>query len=363
MNTSFYGQTLLASRFIRTLSVLLCCFSTICCSQNLSTNDTIDSQVTSRHTKEIAELRKKYENVSFSYDELVGIGHEKGLTRRDPSDIIKVGDLYYVYYTKVYGRSPGYWGTIWYATSKDNGYTWKEEGEALGIGEKGSFDSQATFTPNIMYADNKYYLYYTGVKPTPGNPNNDFENNATTDITAIGLAVAHSPHGPFERPSIEPVLQVSIDSEKFDSYRVDDAVLLYRDELYWLYYKGRSRVHGDSGPTNTQMGVASAKSLEGPFTKWDQPLLSGSHEVMLWQEKTGLMALASISHTFEYAPDGIDFLTNRLAVKVKNRPNAPGVFRQEITDPSFKPEGLDWGISMVHNGDESYLIRYQVKNE
>ncbi len=61
----------------------------------------------------------------------------------------------------------GYWGTIWYATSKDEGYTWTERGEALGVGIEGSFDSQATFTPNILFARGKYYLFYTGVKPTP----------------------------------------------------------------------------------------------------------------------------------------------------------------------------------------------------
>ncbi|WP_136464771.1 family 43 glycosylhydrolase [Flagellimonas onchidii] len=311
--------------------------------------------------KVINDIKETYSQITFQYDELKGIGHEKGCTRRDPSDVIKVGDAYYVYYTKVYGRSPGYWGTLWYATSKDKGYTWKEQGEVLGLGKKGTFDSQATFTPNILYAEGKYYLYYTGVKPTPGNPDGAFENNSSNDITAIGLAVADSPNGPFTRYSHEPVLKVSIEPEKFDSYRIDDAVLLYRNRLYWLYYKGRSRAHGGSGPVHTQMGVAFSKKPEGPFTKMDKPLLPESHEVMLWQEKTGLMALASISHTFEYAPDGIDFLSNKLSVKVKNRPNAPGVFRKDLTDLSVTGEGLDWGVSMVHNKDESYLIRYEIK--
>ena len=38
--------------------------------------------------------------------------------RRDPSDVIKVGDLFYVWYSK--GKiSPGYDATLWYATSPD----------------------------------------------------------------------------------------------------------------------------------------------------------------------------------------------------------------------------------------------------
>jgi beta-xylosidase len=305
-------------------------------------------------------IRQYFENVEFTYAKVTGIGHEQGCTRRDPSDIIKVGDTYYVYYTKIYGRAPGYWGTLWYATSKDDGYTWKEQGEILGRGKKDMFDSQATFTPNILFADEKYYLYYTGVKPTPGNEKGEFENNSSTDITAIGVARSDSPDGPFIRISDEPILKVSVEPEKFDSYRVDDAVLLFRNGLYWLYYKGRSRAHGIGGPGHTQTGVAFSKYPDGPFTKFDKPILPGSHEVMLWQQGTGIGMLASLSSTFEYAPDGVDFLSDKLAVKVKNRPTAPGVFRMDLTDPTIRGEGICWGISMVMNGDECYLIRYQL---
>ena len=311
--------------------------------------------------KNLENLKKVYSKIEFKYDKIKGIGHEKGCTRRDPSDVIKIGDTWYVYYTKVYGRSPGYWGTIWYATSTDKGFTWKEHGEILGIGQKGTFDSQATFTPNIIYANGKYYLYYTGVKPTPGNKKDEFENNSLTDITAIGVAIADFPGGPFVRHNEEAILKVSVEPEKFDSYRVDDAVLLYRNGLYWLYYKGRSRGHGDGGPTHTQMGVAFSKYPEGPFTKMDAPLLDGSHEVMLWKEGSGITALASLSNTFQYAPDGIDFKSNPLNVIVTGRPKAPGVFRQDLTYPKVTGEGLHWGISMIHNGNEAYLIRYEVK--
>lgn len=306
------------------------------------------------------DLKKYFSSLDFKFTETKGIGHEKGCTRRDPSDVIKVGDTYYVYYTKIYGRSPGYWGTVWYATSKDEGFTWTERGEALGIGAKGKFDSQATFTPNILFANGNYYLYYTGVKPTPGNQKGEFENNSTTDITGIGVAVSSSPDGPFRRVSSEPIVKISPEPDKFDSYRVDDAVLFYRNGLYWMYHKGRARTHGEGGPTHTQMGVAFSKYPEGPFTKLDDPILPNSHEVMLWQQGTGIGALASLSSTFEYAPDGIDFTTNRLSVKATNRPIAMGVYRPDLTDRSVSAAGITWGISMVMNGDECYLTRFHV---
>ncbi|MCT4646019.1 MAG: family 43 glycosylhydrolase [Carboxylicivirga sp.] len=306
------------------------------------------------------DLKKNFSGWQFKYDKVKGIGHEQGCTRRDPSDVIEVGNTCYVYYTKVYGRSPGYWGTLWYATSVDNGFTWKEQGEVLGLGEKGTFDSQATFTPNIIFAEGKYWLYYTGVKPTPGNKEGKFENNSTTDITAIGLAVSDSPDGPFKRLSNQPVLKVSAEPDKFDSYRIDDASLLYRNGLYWLYYKGRSRIHGNQGPRFTRMGVAFSKNPQGPFIKLDQPLMAENHEVMIWPHKTGVATLASFSSTIEYAADGIDFYTDKLGVKVEKRPDAPGAYRPDLTNPTAVGEGLKWGIGMVHNGAEAYLIRFEV---
>lgn len=333
----------------RTLIVLLLCLG-------------LSSILKAQH-EEIATIREKYSNIEFKFDTIAGIGHETGCTRRDPSDVIKVDDTYYVYYTKIYGRAPGYWGTIWYATSTDEGYTWTEQGEILGLGAKGTFDSQATFTPNILYANGQYYLYYTGVKPTPGNEMGEFENNSTTDITAIGLAISDSPDGPFSRMSDGSILKVSPEPENFDSYRVDDAVLFYRNGLYWLYYKGRSRVQGEKGPAHTQMGVAFSKYPEGPFEKFDTPLLSKCHEVMLWQEGSGIAALASISGTIEYASDGIDFTSEKLNVKIKKRPKAAGIFRPELTDRKAKGTDLIWGISMVNNGDEAYLIRYKVEKK
>lgn len=308
-------------------------------------------------------IREKFSKIEFSYDKVSGIGYEKGCTRRDPSDVIKVGGICYVYYTKIYGRAPGYWGTIWYATSKDDGYSWKEQGEILGLGKKDMFDAQATFTPNILFANGKYYLYYTGVKPTPGNAKGEFENNSTNDITAIGVAMSDSPDGPFTRVSEEPILKVSVEPEKFDSYRVDDAALLFRNGLYWLYHKGRSRVNEAEGPAHTQMGVAYSDNPLGPFIKYYKPILPQSHEVMIWQEGSGIGALSSLSSTLEYAPDGIDFTSNKFSVKVKSFPKAPGAYRGDLTSPSTGGKGLTWGISMVHNSDESYLIRYKVPSK
>ena len=336
-----------------------------------------------RHSEEITAVREDFANKDFTFRDVAGIGRQAGITRRDPSDVIEVGDEYFVYYTYVdHEKLPanlrrlcasGYVGTIRYATSRNEGLHWIEQGPALGTGSPGSFDSFAVFTPNIVKFENRYWLYYTGVKATPGKE--VFENNSVNDFTAIGVAVADSPRGPFERLSDQPILTVtpkSADPAKpspFDSYRIDDAALLVRDHDkdgdpdIWLYYKGRNIDHGRSGPGKTQMGLAIADTPAGPYRRLNggRPILANSHEVMIWPHRTGVAAYASASRTLEFAPDGIDFTSDPLQVRTPTKPIAPGCFRTDLTKPEDYGRGITWGISMKDPGGPSpYLLRYEI---
>lgn len=266
-------------------------------------------------SEEIAVVGADFAGKDFTFQEITGIGKQPGITRRDPSDIIKVGDEYFVYYT--------------------------------------------------------YYLYYTGVKPTPGE--DVFENNSVNDFTAIGVAVADSPGGPFRRLNDQPILTVSPKSTNpgtpsaFDSYRIDDAALLVRDydkdgdPDVWLYYKGRNIDHGRSGPAKTQMGLAIADTPAGPYKRINagKPILPKSHEVMIWPHCSGVAAYASTSRTLEFAPDGIDFTSSPLHVRTASKPIAPGCFRPDLTEPQDFGRGITWGISMV-GGPYPYLLRYSI---
>ncbi|MCG1035796.1 family 43 glycosylhydrolase [Polaribacter sargassicola] len=304
---------------------------------------------------------KHTEKVSFSYSEIEGIGKDPVYNRRDPSDIIKVGNKYYIWYTRMDKpvRS-GYWGTIWYATSEDEGHTWKEQGMALGLGKEGTFDSHSVFTPNILAYKGKYYMYYTGVQPTPGNPNKEFEGNSTTDFTAIGVAVADSPEGPFKRPKNNVVIAHSEVSSDFDSYRVDDASLLVKDGKIWLYYKGRCIEHGKKGAHHTQMGVAIAENPEGPFKKYDHPLIEKGHEVLIWNQNGGVASLASLSKSIHWAKDGLDF--SPVAKELTTIPMAPGLYRPHLEDGNTANEVPGWGICMRQSKGEAHLFRYEINN-
>ncbi|UMB59187.1 family 43 glycosylhydrolase [Lutibacter sp. A80] len=315
---------------------------------------------TKKENKKAKELTTEINDVKFTYQNITGVGVDSVYNRRDNSDIIKVNDTYYMWYTRM--NSPttsGYWGTIWYATSQDDGYTWKEQGMALGLGKEDAFDSHAVFTPNILVYNNKYYLYYTGVKPTPGNKNKEFENNSETDITAIGLAVSDSPDGPFVRVENNPILEISTVDSDFDSFRIDDASLLVRDEKIWLFYKGRSLVDGKKGPGRTKMSVAYADKPDGYFKKHKGYLLDKSHEVLIWNKKRGIASLASLNKTLNFSADGEHFSV--LQDSLKKIPKAPGLYRPHLENGNLTTEIPGWGISMIQKKGLAYLVRFEMK--
>ena len=110
----------------------------------------------------------------FRTQPLRGLGVEKGICRRDPSDVIRVGETYFVWYTKVvngpgiFQYPSGYTGSVWYATSED-GQSWKERGVCVRKGAQDAWDGHGVFTPGILAANGKYYLFYDGV-PNPMTP-------------------------------------------------------------------------------------------------------------------------------------------------------------------------------------------------
>ncbi len=297
-------------------------------------------------------------DIHFTFEQIKGIGKEKDVCRRDPSDVIKVGENWYIWYSKVEKNVPlypsGYKATIWYATSQDEGYTWIEKGQAVGKGPRERFDSHAVFTPNILSYQEKYYLYYTAVAT-------GFNNQGYSDInkTNIGVAVSDSPAGPWRKPENNIVVEPSLDHSKFDSFRCDDSCIIVRDEKIWLYYKGRQ---WSKTPAQTKMGVALADNPLGPFKKLNDGgfVQDSGHEVMVWPYKGGVMSLASNTgpqgKSLFYAENDIDFKVIR--GNLKNLPKAPGCFREDLSRRPADNHGIQWGISMVL-GQDPYLVRYE----
>lgn len=282
--------------------------------------------------------------LTVSYYDLEGIGAQEGVMRRDPSDIIKVNNLYYVWYTKGF-MSSGYNGTVWYATSPD-GQNWTEQGMALAKGEPGSWEGESVFTPNIMVAEGKYWLFYSGVS-------RKFQQPYSPD-TKIGIAVSDSPDGPWKRLATNPALSNSDNLEDFDSHLVDDACLVVRDGKYWFYYKGRQM---GKGPGQTKMGVAIADKPEGPYVKYEgNPIIGGNHEVLVWPEGTGVAAMIGTTGPPElvrsvlYAEDGLHFTKT---YQVIDGPVGGGAYRPNNFADNGKAERIQWGVEI--QGKKGFL--------
>ncbi|MDC0497375.1 family 43 glycosylhydrolase [bacterium] len=301
--------------------------------------------------------KKPFGTVKITYTELDNLGWQKGVMRRDPSDVIKVDDLYYVWYSK--GTiSPGYDATLWYATSID-GIDWTEKGMALDQGEPGSWEGASVFTPNILVAEGRYWLFYTGTS-------NDFHKKPFSPDSKIGIVVSDSPDGPWERLATNPALVNSANPKDFDSHLIDDACLVVRDGKYWFYYKGRQQ---GKSPGQTKMGVAIADKPEGPYVRYENnPIIQGNHEVIVWAQGEGVAAMIgttgpkNITRSILYAEDGLNFKKTH---NVVGGPVGAGGYRPGSFTDKGEGEPVQWGVELQYpsrkQGGLPYLQRWDAE--
>ena len=130
------------------------------------------------------------------------IPFEPGITRRDPSPVIEVDGTFHVWYSKATVDPSGYFASVWHATSAD-GLKWRERAVAIPTGADDAWDGNGVFTPTVLIAEGRYWLFYTAV-PKPF-ANDDGGPHGTP--TAIGVAVADDPHGPWVGHDGNPILR------------------------------------------------------------------------------------------------------------------------------------------------------------
>lgn len=302
---------------------------------------------------------------------------EPGVIRRDPSAVLQIDDIYYVWYTRSVGQTAGFgaadpalkvfpWdlSEVWWASSQD-GWSWKEEGLAVGRGPEGAFDDRSVFTPEIFHHDSRFCLVYQVVKaPYVVRVKNQ-----------IAMAVARAPGGPWEKLP-EPILSPADNGEwlgdeddrfavvakgDFDSHKVHDPCLLHYRDRFYLYYKGEQMGEGfDFGGRNVRWGVAIADQPTGPYTKSPyNPVTNSGHEVCVWPYRGGIAALLTTDgpekNTVQYAPDGINF---EIVAVIKGAPEALGLFRP--TDPDESPlAGIRWGLCHTYHQGWQYIRRFE----
>ena len=323
---------------------------------------------------------------TFKYSRISGIGKEAGITRRDPSTVLRIDGVYYVWYTRratAFDRDPNNkpplreqsweapvfdWdlAEIWYATSPD-GFNWTEQGVAVRRGPRGAYDGRSVFTPDVLMTADGFYLYYQAV---------DYPYRTRTR-NVIGMSWSEKPDGPWRRAE-SPVLEPGEsgewlgddDSEKvkrygaWDSHKVHDPFVLTRDGKTWLYYKGQPMGWTTPHSRGIGWGVAFADRPEGPFVKSPlNPITNSGHETCLVPYREGVLAICGHDgpekDTIQYAPDGFSF---DVVAHVTLPPLAAGPFAPDSYGDTRAGAGIIWGLSHIATEEmksgNSYLVRF-----
>ncbi|MHC4993825.1 MAG: glycoside hydrolase family 117 protein [Planctomycetota bacterium] len=299
----------------------------------------------------------------FRYQPITGLGYEEGVNRRDPSSIIKVGDLYYIWYTRCTDERYTWLNAdIWYATSPD-GVNWTERGPAVRRGPKGAWDDYSVFTCNILVAEGGYYLCYQA------------ETIDGHGVNVVGMAKADSPDGPWTKLT-EPILRTTPGGEwetdpdrpdkrrdqvkgPWDSAAVHDPGIIPRWGKYWLYYKGHGI--GDTIYADSKWGVAVADHPEGPYVKSPQnPVTNSGHEVWVWPWKSGIAAMVDWAgpekQTVQYSEDGVNF---EVLATLEDVPPAGGAYTADKFDDPADGQGFTWGLAHYGRSDWTFLVRFE----
>lgn len=185
--------------------------------------------------------------------------------------------LYHLYYSrweKKYGFSA--WVThseIAHAVADDLLGPYKFEDVALPVRGNTYWDGTTTHNPTIHKFGDKYYLYYTGNCGDGVNIKNTL-NWIHRNNQRIGVAVASSPYGPWER-SDTPLIDVSSDSTAADALAVNNPSVLQRpDGKILMVYKAiaKKKPLPFGGPVVHLMALADSPT--GPFVKRMKPLFT-----------------------------------------------------------------------------------------
>jgi hypothetical protein len=142
---------------------------------------------------------------------------------------------------------------------------WKHHDVALAARGAKFWDGSCTHNPNIARIGGKYCLFYVGNygDGVLGKGLNWTHRNHQR----IGVAIADSPNGPWQRFD-QPIVTTSDDKAAFDSLCVTNPAGCERaDGGVLLVYKAVEYVEGKIGGGKVRYGAAMADKPAGPYTK------------------------------------------------------------------------------------------------
>ena len=319
----------------------------------------------------------------FKYSRISGIGKDAEVSRRDPSKVVKLGDTYYVWYTRRKTEHPPVglknytddtpddvpawdWdlADIYYATSRD-GFNWTEQGVAVSRNAKGEYADRSLSTPDILCVNQKFYLYFQAFTGRMSHGKGDRCN--------VSMAWADSADGPWHKIN-RPIIELG-EPGAWDSGSIHDPYPLVYKGRIWLYCKSDVWLQDASGAPVDRLdgtpaymgrtyhrmhGVSIADRPEGPFVKSPlNPIANSGHETCLFPYKQGIVSLiikdGPEKNTVQYAADGLNFIVKATVVQP---PVAAGPFCPDAFAGDGDGCGICWGLSHVVGYGNGFLIRF-----
>ncbi len=148
---------------------------------------------------------------------------------------------------------------------------------ALPVRGADFWDGLCTHNPNAHRFGDRYYLYYmgnTGDGKVVGTPGRDALNWMHRNNQRIGVAVADSPAGPWERFDT-PVMDITRDRAAPDSLMTSNPAICQRpDGGFLMVYKAVGHEYDLPFGGPVVHCVAMAESPTGPFVKVGKPVFT-----------------------------------------------------------------------------------------
>lgn len=304
---------------------------------------------------------------TFKYTRLKGFDYpdDGTVSRRDPSKVIKVGDKYYIWYTKRHTKFAPIgahraaeatdeipstdWdlSEIWYATSED-GFTWKEEGVAVSRPPKPEAGFRSISTPDILVWKGRYYLYYQAFSEPSG---------LKGDYCPVSMAHADSPEGPWTYHKGE-VIKRGKEGE-WNQFAIHDPYPLVHNGKIYIYYKSAF-----NRPDHLWVGqgLCTSDSPEGPFVHHkNNPVLGSGHEFIAFPFNEGLAAICTTDgnerNTIQYAKDWVNF---EIAANIEFPPVAAAPYVQDAYTDTKMGKGITWGVSHFTNAGKGKIKHSEI---
>lgn len=203
----------------------------------------------------------------------------------------------------------------------------------VALGSRGAqyWDGRSCHNPKIVRFKDTYILYYMGST----HPFEEVTEENASELTLsskwciagrwgkrVGIATSKSPNGPWKRLDA-PILDVKPNSY-YSFLTSNPSPLIKEDGSVVLLFKGRSYKEDGIKHSNMFIGVATAPSLEGPYTVvGDEPLFSKDkfgvvEDPHLWSDDDGFHMIAKdmsgdITNSrhgglLAHSKDGIDWI-------------------------------------------------------